>query len=152
MGHLLPLAANHPFWVWAALAAGLLGSEALTGSGWLLWPATCAAIMGVLSMVFPMNPLQAMGLFAAITIASTYWGRRYIPKLAGHDDRDINDAVGRLIGHHGKTVGAFSGRAGRVFIDGKEWAATTDSDLDLPAGAAVEVTGIEGAHLKVKAA
>jgi len=148
---LLTLATNHPFWAWAALVAALLGSETLNGSGWLLWPAACAAVMAVLSMVFPFDPLQAMGLFAAITIASTYLGRRFIPQLAGHDDRDINDAAGRLIGHHGKTVGAFSGRAGRVFIDGKEWAAMSDSDLDLPAGTAVEVTGLDGARLKVKA-
>ncbi len=98
MVQVLTMAANHPFWVWAALAAALLGSEALTGSGWLLWPATCAAIMAVLTMVFPLDPLQAMGLFAAMTIASTYLGRRFIPQLAGHDDRDINDAAGRLIG------------------------------------------------------
>ena len=152
MVQVLTMAANHPFWVWAALAAALLGSEALTGSGWLLWPATCAAIMAVLTMVFPLDPVQAMGLFAAMTIASTYLGRRFIPQLAGHDDRDINDASGRLIGHHGKTVGVFAGRAGRVFIDGKEWAATSDDELDLPAGTTVEVTGLEGAHLKVKAA
>ena len=152
MGELLSMAANHPFWAWAALAAALLGTEAIPGSGWLLWPATCAAVMAVLSMVFKFDAVQAVGLFAVLTLASTYLGRRFIPQLAGHDDRDINDATGRLIGHHGKTVGAFSGRAGRVFIDGKEWAATSDTELDLPAGTAVEVTGLEGAHLKVKAA
>lgn len=152
MDQLLTLAVNNPFWVWAGLAAALLGAESLSGSGWLLWPATCAAIMAVLSLVFQMDPLQAFALFAALTIASTYLGRRFIPQLAGDDNRDINDATGRLIGHHGTTVGAFTGRAGRVFIDGKEWAATSDSDLDLPEGAAVEVTGVDGAHLKVKAA
>lgn len=152
MGELLSAAANHPFWVWAALAAALLGTEATTGSGWLLWPATCAAVMAVLSMVFKFDAVQAVGLFAVLTLVSTLLGRRFIPQLAGDDDRDINDATGRLIGHHGKTVGAFSGRAGRVFIDGKEWAATSDTELDLPAGTAVEVTGVDGAHLKVKAA
>ena len=152
MDQLLSLAANHPFWVWAALAAALLGAETLTGSGWLLWPAACAALLAVLTTVLPLSALQAIGLFAALTIAATYLGRRFAPQLAGHDDRDINDAAGRLIGHHGKTVGAFTGRAGRVFIDGKEWAATSDSDLDLPTGAAVEVTGLDGAHLKVRAA
>lgn len=152
MDQLMTLAANNPFWVWAGLAAALLGAESLSGSGWLLWPAACAAIMAVLVMVLPLDALQAVGVFAALTIASTYLGRRFIPQLAGDDHRDINDATGRLIGHHGKTVGAFAGRAGRVFIDGKEWAATSDSDLDLPEGAAVEVTGVDGAHLKVKAA
>ncbi len=152
MGELLTMAANHPFWIWAALAAALLGAEGLTGSGWLLWPATCAAVMAVLTLVFRFDVVQAVGLYAALTIASTYLGRRFIPQLAGDDHRDINDATGRLIGHHGKTVGVFSGRAGRVFIDGKEWAATSDTELDLPAGSAVEVTGIEGAHLKVRPA
>jgi len=82
--------------------------------------------MAVLVLVLPLDALQAVGVFAALTIASTYLGRRFIPQLAGEDNRDINDATGRLIGHHGRTVGAFTGRAGRVFIDGKEWAATTE--------------------------
>jgi membrane protein implicated in regulation of membrane protease activity len=67
----------------------------------------------------------------------------------GHD---INDNVGRLVGHHGVAVGAFAGRAGRVFIDGKEWAAELAEGDGLAAGSRVEVIGVAGAHLRVKGA
>jgi len=39
--------------------------------------------MAVLTMVFAFSPLQAIGLFAALTIASTYLGRRSSPSWRG---------------------------------------------------------------------
>ena len=59
-----------------------------------------------------------------------------------HPSGDINDNVARLGGHQG--------RAGRVFIEGKEWAAELDEGEALEAGSRVEVTGVAGAHLKVR--
>ena len=70
-------------------------------------------------------------------------------EAVGHN---INDPVGRLIGHHGKAVAAFAGREGRVFVDGKEWAAALDGAEALAAGNAVEVTGVSGARLTVRPA
>ena len=151
MDHLLDLAANHPFWSWAGLGAGLLILELLSGSGWLLWPAACAGLLAVITKLLPLNWQPATALYALLTIAATYAGRRLMPGLAGHSPHNINDNVGRLVGHHGKTVGAFNGRAGRVFIDGKEWAADLDEDAALTPGSEVEVTGVSGAHLKVRA-
>jgi membrane protein implicated in regulation of membrane protease activity len=65
------------------------------------------------------------------------------------DGPDINDNVVRLVGHHGHTVGAFVRGEGRVFIDGKEWAATLSHGEDLATGIKVLVTGVDGAKLKV---
>ena len=67
-----------------------------------------------------------------------------------HPSGDINDNVARLGGHQGRAVCAFQGRAGRVFIEGKEWAAELDEGEALEAGSRVEVTGVAGAHLKVR--
>jgi len=49
-------------------------------------------------------------------------------------------------------VGPFAGRAGRVFIDGKEWAAELSEGEGLEAGSRVEVVGVAGAHLRVRSA
>ena len=49
-------------------------------------------------------------------------------------------------------MGAFQHRAGRVFIDGKEWAAELDDGEVLEAGASVEVVGVQGGCLKVRRA
>jgi hypothetical protein len=145
--------ANHPFWVWIALSAALLAVEVATGSGWLLWPSASAGAVAVLATFADLGLAQSVLAFAVLTIASTVLARRYLPRsLLNHPVGDINDNVARLVGHQGRAVGAFHGRAGRVFIDGKEWAAELDEGDGLEAGSRVEVTGVAGAHLKVRSA
>src|ERR1043165_5128842 len=141
-----------PFWVWAALGAALLAVEVLTGSGWLLWAAASAtATAAIVALVHPNVP-TAILIFAVLTLVSTLLARRYLPRTTGMKAGDINDNVGRLVGHHGSAVKAFHGRAGRVFIDGKEWAAELEDGEALEAGASIEVIGVEGARLRVRRA
>jgi membrane protein implicated in regulation of membrane protease activity len=144
--------AAEPFWVWAGLAAALLAIEVMTGSGWLLWAsASAAATAAVVGLLAPAVP-TALLVFAVLTMVSTLLARRYLPRYATAPDGDINDNVGRLVGHKGSAVKAFAGRVGRVFIDGKEWAAELDDGEALEAGASVEVVGVDGARLKVRRA
>ena len=142
----------HPFWVWAAVAALFLVAEAMTGSGWLLWPAGVAALVALLAAFAGLTPFDAVLVWVLLTISSILLARRYLPKslfrpLGG----DINDS-GRIVGHQGRAVVAFVGRSGRVFVDGKEWAAELEGGETLAAGARVEVVGIVGAELRVRGA
>jgi hypothetical protein len=152
MDRLQDFFANHPFWGWVALAAGLLAVEAVTGSGWLLWPAASAVVTALLAAFTPISLPQALAVFAGLTLVTTFLGRRYLPHGLRGQGHDINDNVARLVGHEGRVVSAFSNRAGRVFIDGKEWAAELDDGESLEAGARVEVVGVHGARLKVRGA
>jgi membrane protein implicated in regulation of membrane protease activity len=153
MPDLTVLYADHPFWVWFALAAALLAVVVVTGSVWLLWPSASAGAVAVLASFAELSFAPAVLAFAVLTIASTVLARRYLPRSLLHPaPQDINDNVARLVGHHGRVVAAFHGRAGRVFIDGKEWAAELDEGEALEAGSRVEVTGVAGAHLKVRSA
>ena len=141
----------HPFWAWIALAAALLAVEVATGSGWMLWPAASAAAVALLATYAKLDLAQAALVFALLTISSTLLARRYLPKsLFQHPAHDINDNIARLVGHEGRVVAAFQGRTGRVFIDGKEWAAELDEDEALEAGSRVEVPGVAGARLRVR--
>ncbi len=144
--------AAHPFWVWIAFAAGLLAMEVATGSGWLLWPAASAAAVAVLAGLAGVSLPVALLVFALLTIVSTLLARRYLPRSLAPDGHDINDNIARLMGHHGKAVAAFAGGSGRVFIDGKEWAADLAEGEGLEAGARVEVVGVTGARLRVRGA
>jgi membrane protein implicated in regulation of membrane protease activity len=144
--------AAQPFWVWAALGAALLAVEVLTGSGWLLWAAASATVTAVVVVLIHPTVPTAILVFAVLTLVSTLAARRYLPRTTGARDGDINDNVGRLVGHHGSAVKAFHGRAGRVFIDGKEWPAELDDGEALEAGASIEVTGVEGTRLRVRRA
>jgi inner membrane protein len=153
MAELSDIYAAHPFWVWVALGAALLAVEVVTGSGWLLWPAASAAIVALLVTFAGLSLSQAAVVFALLTISLALLSRRYLPKsLLRHPAHDINDNVARLVGHHGRAVSTFQGRNGRVFIDGKEWAAELDEGEALEAGSRVEVTGVAGAHLRVRGA
>ena len=150
MDGLTHLYQTQPFWSWAGLSAALLTIEIITGSGWLLWAAasagvTAAAVLG-LRLSFPM----ALLVFALLTMASTLLARRYFPRSAVAHGHDINDNVARLVGHRGAAVAAFTSGAGRVFIDGKEWAAEVEGSEPLGAGDTVKVTGVDGARLKVR--
>lgn len=144
--------AAQPFWVWAGLAAALLAVEVVTGSGWLLWASASAAATAVVVGVLAPSVPTALLVFALLTMVSTLLARRYLPRYAAAPDGDINDNVARLVGHRGSAVKAFKGRAGRVFIDGKEWAAELDDGDVLEGGASVEVVGVDGARLKVRRA
>lgn len=151
MADLLGFYAAHALWCWLGLGAALLAVEVMTGSGWLLWPAATAAVMAFLSAY--LSPGEAGLVYALITISAVLLARRYLPKsLLHHSAHDINDNIARLVGHRGRAVTPFRAHAGRVFIDGKEWAAELDGGEVLEAGAVVEVTGVAGAHLRVRVA
>ncbi|HEY5072693.1 MAG TPA: NfeD family protein [Caulobacteraceae bacterium] len=140
----------HPIWVWLALAAAFLAIEAATGSGWLLWPAGSAAFVGLASLVFPTTFAVQAALFAALTIVTTFLGRRYL-RGPGHGASDINDAHGRLIGKRGEVSSLFKAGQGRVFVDGKEWSAELDGADLLGPGDKIEVVAVlGGARLRVK--
>lgn len=151
MEGLLDLYTAHPFWIWAGFGALLLAVEVATGSGWLLWPAASAVVVGVLSILTPLDLPWELLIFAAVTIVSTLMARRYLPKSVTAGGGDINDNVARLVGHPGHAAGAFADGVGRAFIDGKEWAAELEGGGALEAGRRLVVTGVSGTVLRVKA-
>jgi inner membrane protein len=139
----------HPFWTWIAVGAALLAIEVAIGSGYLLWAAAAAGLVALFA-VTGMSPGLAveLGLFAVLTIVSALVARRFFPP-APEEGPDINDPNLRLVGRHGDVVGAFTAGQGRVFVEGKEWAAQSADAL--AAGDRVEVVSIaDGASLTVR--
>ena len=150
MSALASFYALHPFWVWLAVAAIFLSIEVGTGSGWLLWPAASAALVGVLALALPMNLPVEIALFAVLTIATTYLARRFLqPALEGKAP-DLNDPLMRLIGRDGQVLSTFENGLGRVFVDGKEWQARLDGAAPI-SGQRIQVVGVDGATLTVRA-
>ncbi|HEY5105841.1 MAG TPA: NfeD family protein [Caulobacteraceae bacterium] len=140
----------NPFWVWLAIGAAFLAAELATGSGWLLWPAGSAAIVAFTALAIRLGGLGELALFAAATIVTTYVGRRFMPS-APSGGLDINDAQSRLVGRQAEAAAAFAAGLGRVFVDGKEWAAELDGPGPVAAGAKLEVVAVlGGARLKVR--
>lgn len=149
MDGLVDFYGTHSFWVWVAIAAALLAFEVAAGSGWLLWPSASAAVMAFVSL-FTHNAALEIGLFGALTIVTTLTARKFWPKEAPRPS-DINDNVARLVGHRGRVAMAFVGGAGRVMIDGKEWAADSEDGEPLEIETIVEVVGLSaGTRLLVR--
>lgn len=144
----------YPLWTWLAVAALLLACETATGSGYLLWPAASAGVVGLLSVPLRLGAAEAIVLFAVLTVASTFLARRFLPPAVRTPSSDINDRAGRLIGLSGETVSLFVGGHGRVFVDGAEWAAELSPGQPTPEpGARVEVVEVlGGGRLKVRPA
>ena len=140
---------QHPFALWMAVGAILLAVEVASGSGWLLWPAGSAAVMALTGLVFHFDLTTQLVIFALLTIVTTLAGRRFFPRagLGG----DINDTRSRLVGQEGVVAADFHDGHGRVFVDGKEWAAKLEGAAALVCGAKVTVIGVGGAHLTVRA-
>jgi membrane protein implicated in regulation of membrane protease activity len=150
MDALVSFYALHPFWVWLAVAAIFLAIEVGTGSGWLLWPAASAALVGILALAVPMNLPVEIALFAVLTIATTYLARRFLrPALEGKAP-DLNDPLMRLIGRDGQVLSTFENGLGRVFVDGKEWQARLDGAAPL-SDQRIQVVGVDGTTLTVRA-
>ena len=141
----------NPFWTWAAIGGVFLIGELMTGSGWLLWPAGAAAVVAVVTQITGLIWPEEIVLFVVTAIVFTYLGRRFL-RPAPKGERDINALAPRLIGREGEAAAAFKAGLGRVFVDGKEWAAELDSGGDLAAKSKVKVLEIlGGARLKVTA-
>jgi hypothetical protein len=144
---------HNPFWSWIAIGGMFLLAELMTGSGWLLWPAGSAAAVGLASPVIPYGWSGEIVTFVIVAIAATYVGRRVLRPAGAGKSHDINDPAPRLMGAEGESVGVFKAGLGRVFVDGKEWAAELDGGGDLAAKAKVQVVEIlGGARLRVRAA
>jgi len=141
---------QHPFVLWIAVGAVLLAVEVGTGSGWLLWPAGSAAVTGLLALAMPIDPPMQAVIFAVLTIVTTLAGRHLFPRRPL--GADINDTSARLAGLAGITAGEFQAGRGRVFVDGKEWAAELEGAASLASGMKIVVTGVHGARLTVKQA
>lgn len=152
MTWLTELYSTHPFWIWLAIGAVFLVAEVSTGTGYLLWPAACAALLALLTFVLPDSATLHLAVWAALTIVTTVTARRYLPRDISGSGPDINDNIARLVGHEGAVVEAFRNGEGRVFVDGKEWAAVVEGGAAPALDDKVQVVAAQGAILRVKPA
>jgi len=139
----------HPVWLWLGAAAALLVVELVTGSGYLLWASASAAAVALLPLFgAPLGRGGEAVVFSVLAVGSTYLARRFWPRRQGPAGVDVSNLASGLVGREGRCTCAFADGAGRVFVDGKEWAAEAASAPGV--GEAVRVTAIvDGGRLRV---
>jgi membrane protein implicated in regulation of membrane protease activity len=136
---------------WLGIGATLLAAELLTGTAYLLWIATAAALTAALAAISPETslPLQLVA-FAFFALATTVAGRRFFkPDTTPSEDPSLNSPLQRHIGQQAIAVDAFVGGIGRVRLGDTEWAAKTQDGSEPASGSVLVVTGIEGAVVHV---
>ena len=136
---------------WWLLALVLIGAEMILPGYFMLWIGIAAGIMGAIVLLVPTLSAIAQALvFAllAILTCTMYW--RFIRPLAEHrnDQPLLNRRGAKLVGQRFVIVESIVNGRGKVKVGDGSWLA---EGPDLPAGSEVEVVGVNGTTLKVRA-
>jgi hypothetical protein len=143
-----------PAWHWWALGAILLAVELVSTTQYLLWPGIAALLVGVLKAVDPgLDGRLAVVLFAVLAVVATVlWKRSRLGRADREGHALLNERTAQYVGRHVLALDDFVGARGAVRVDDSRWNAIASDGSSPRKGDALEVTGFDGALLKVKAA
>ncbi len=133
-------------WAWGALGAALLVIELLAPGFFLIFPALGALAVAGLGFVLPMgleSQIAAFALATALLFALCF--RLYRRLTAGGPPALVN-SPDRLIGSLAQVEDPITDGAGKIRLGDTVWLARGP---DLPRGAAVTVTRVDGTVLEV---
>ncbi|MDQ7997083.1 MAG: NfeD family protein [Luteibacter sp.] len=142
--------ALHYLWWIAALL--LLGGEVLLPGYFMLWIGLAAAVMGVVLLAVPgLTALAQAVIFVVLAFASCFlywkWVRPRLNRVPAGNER-LNRRGEQLIGQRYTLCEPIVQGRGKARVGDGMWLVTGP---DLPLGATVEVIGIDGTTLRVKA-
>lgn len=136
-------------WNWWILGLVLIGLEILAPGTIFLWFGISAILVGTLALFVDLSWQISLVLFLILSFASLIVGRRLMSRLSSEEgDPGLNRRGSRYIGRKFILEKPLQQGAGKLSIDDTVWRI---SGPDLPAGSAVMVERIEGAHLVVVA-
>jgi len=141
-------------YLWWVLALVLIAGEVLLPGYFLLWIGIGAASMGVITMFMPALGIlpQAIGFVVLAFLACVLYWRWVRPRLEREADADsalLNRRGARMIGQRYVLETAIVNGRGKARVGDGQWLV---EGPDLPAGTTVEVVGVEGTALQVRAA
>jgi hypothetical protein len=133
-------------WLLAAILLGI--AELIVPGVFLIWLAAAAAATGLLTLAFGIALPFQLGLFALISIAAVYFGRRwYLANPMPSADPLLNDRAARLTGRTVVVTAAITNGEGRVRVGDSDWSCRGP---DCAEGSRVRITGADGSCLKVE--
>lgn len=135
-------------WGWLILSGFLLIIEIIAPAFYFLWFALAAFVVGILALFIDMGWQVEVTLFAVLSIVSTVVGRKFFSPTKPRERDDINNRAGAMIGRRFTLPAPILNGQGHVLVGDTRWMVKGD---DLPQGMQVEVTGVSGAALEVRA-
>jgi inner membrane protein len=139
------------FWHWWILAAILASVEIVAPGVFFIWLGVAAAVTGVIALVIPTLgwEIEAL-LFAILSVLTVIGWRTYLKKTKQDEPTStLNRRGEQMIGRVAVLSEPIENGRGKAKFDDTMWRV---EGPDLPAGARITVTGIDGAVLKVQAA
>ncbi|MHA6204479.1 NfeD family protein [Dyella soli] len=140
------------YWWWI-LALVLIGVEVVLPGYFMLWIGIAAGVTGLAVLLAPgLSMLGQALIFVALAFVScaVYW-YAVRPKLMRHEPGDarLNRRGEQSIGQRYVLAEAIVNGRGKAKVGDGLWLVTGP---DLPAGSTVEVVGVDGTTLRVRAA
>jgi inner membrane protein len=139
------------FWHWWVAAVALIVIEALAPGAIFLWLGVSAAVVGVVLLLAPDLTWEYQVLIFAVLSVGAVVGWRIFHKShpTKTDLPTLNRRGEQYIGRKLTLDEAIVNNVGKVKLDDTSWKVEGN---DLPAGARIEVVGVDGVVLKVAAA
>lgn len=139
------------FWHWWILAAILASIEIVAPGVFFIWLGVAAAITGFVALVVTGLGWEIEALiFAVLSVLTVIGWRNYMKKTGGNESTStLNRRGEQMIGRMATLSEPIENGRGKARFDDTVWRV---EGPDLPAGARITVTGIDGAVLKVDAA
>ncbi len=139
-------------YLWWIVALLLIGGEVILPGYFMLWIGIAAAAMGVVLLLLPdLGALAQAIVFALFAFVScfVYWKvvRPRLERIPAGNER-LNRRGEQLIGQRFPLCEAIVNGRGKAKVGDGMWLV---NGPDLPLGATVEVVGIDGTTLRVKA-
>lgn len=141
---------NLGYWGWFIAGLLLMGLEILAPGAFMLWLGLAAIATGFVTALVDLSWQQTVIVFAALSLVSVLIGRRVLSERSQRTGESaLNDRVAKLVGRTFVLDAPIEQGRGRVKVDDTVWRV---EGPDLPQGARVRVTGVDGTLLKVSEA
>lgn len=137
------------FWHWWVLGFALLIAEVILPGTFCMWLGAAALLTGVVAWVLPTLswPVEVV-IFSVISVANVLLWFRFRDRERGVDtDNGLNQRGRSYIGQVFELVEPISNGFGKARVQDTVWRV---AGPDLPLGAKVRVTALEGATLRVE--
>ena len=139
------------FWHWWVLGIILLVIESFVSGTLFLWMGVAAGITGLVLLLVPDFAWQFQLLVFAVTAVASAVGWRVYQRRnpTKTDEPTLNKRGSQYVGRTFTLAEPIVNGQGKIRVDDTTWKIEGD---DLPAGAKISVTGIDGTVLKVEPA
>jgi inner membrane protein len=136
-----------PVWIWLLLGALLLGLEIVVPGVHFVWFGFAAGLVAVLVFITGMPWGFQLIAFAVLATAFVYFLRGYASaERIASDEPDLNVRGQQYVGRTVVVENGIEGGRGKVRVGDTLWSARGP---DLPAGASVKITDVDGIVLVV---